>query len=147
MAQSWKQEGDEAEKPLCGETDDSRQTDPAVQGIQIVDGRIGQIVRVKSGLQTNRGQQQSRHHQRGMKPFQFLLWLIAQQTVDKNTYKCTKVVSYYQYLNLKNLKSISIFQDPFLVECCCRQMALTTDINTSLITSFRVPRRDIVICH
>lgn len=75
---------DEAKEPLEREADDGRQTDPAVQRVQIVDGPLGQIVRVKDGLESDGGQQKGRHHHDGVKPFQLLLRLVTQQTVHQN---------------------------------------------------------------
>ncbi len=52
---------------LHGEKDDGGQTDPAVQRVQIGQRRIGQIVRVEDGLETDGSQQQGGDHDDGMK--------------------------------------------------------------------------------
>lgn len=56
MTDAGKEERNESKEPLKGETDDSRQADPAVQRVQIIDGRFGQIVRIKDGFKSDRGQ-------------------------------------------------------------------------------------------
>lgn len=84
VTDAGEEERDEAKEPLEGEADDGRQADPAVQRVQIVDGRLGQIVRVKDGLESDGGQQKGRHHHDGVKTFQLLLRLVTQQTVHQN---------------------------------------------------------------
>lgn len=69
---------------LHGKHDDGGQTDPAVQCVHVVDGLLGQIVRVEHRLESDRRQNESRYHDGGVHDFQFLLSLVAQQAVNQD---------------------------------------------------------------
>ena len=53
MADAWEEERDESKEPLKRKADNGRQSDPAVQSVQIRDGRAGQIVRIEDGFESN----------------------------------------------------------------------------------------------
>ena len=49
---------------LNGRKNDGRQSDPAVQTVQVRNGRLGKVVRVEGRLQTDTGQSNSQRLQR-----------------------------------------------------------------------------------
>jgi hypothetical protein len=80
----WKEIAEEAGDILTAEDDDSNESDPRMQRVEIRNGRLRVVVRVKSSDESDDGEEESEPVDGGVSDLQTLLAGISETAVDEN---------------------------------------------------------------